>query len=153
MKNKYLLIVGILILFVGVLVIVTALTFVDNSPGDFSNGTFTSRIFNFDRGSSRVNNENNISINILDVQSYPAVGGNWTVKFNTTGTANLTIGAFNGTTYGFDSPNSSVDLEFLELKCGGEVRNVSVMINGTEIPYDVYLKKKRIEEIRRLLYG
>ena len=52
-----------------------------------------------------------ISINIINVQSYPVVGGNWSVKFTTTGTADLTIRGINGTTFG-------KDLEFLELKCG-----------------------------------
>ncbi|MCK4649715.1 hypothetical protein KAT36_00645, partial [Candidatus Pacearchaeota archaeon] len=61
--------------------------------------------------------------------------------------------AVNGTSYGFEQENGSVDLEFLELKCGDEVQNVSVLINGTAVPYEFYLKKKRIEEIRRLLDG
>ena len=39
-------------------------------------------------------------IQIINVQSYPTVGGNWTVYFNTTGIANLTITAINGTTFG-----------------------------------------------------
>ena len=36
---------------------------------------------------------------ISNVQRYPSVGGNWTVMFNTTGKANLTITAVNGTTW------------------------------------------------------
>ena len=94
-----------------------------------------------------------VSLEILNVQSYPTVGGNWTVRFNTTGEANLTISAFNGTTYGFEYVGGNDDLVFLETRCGDEVLNVSVMINGSVVPYDVYLKKKRIEEIRRLLDG
>jgi hypothetical protein len=39
------------------------------------------------------------SITILNPQSYPSVGENWTVRFNTTGKANLTITAVNGTTW------------------------------------------------------
>ncbi len=63
-----------------------------------------------------------IDLIVLNVQSYPYVGGNWTVKFNTTGIANLTISAFNGTTFE-DYHNDSVihDLEFLELRCGSEL--------------------------------
>ncbi len=38
-------------------------------------------------------------ISIINVQSYPAVGGNWSVKFETEGTADLTITAVNGTTW------------------------------------------------------
>ncbi|MFH1915858.1 MAG: integrin alpha, partial [Nanoarchaeota archaeon] len=62
-----------------------------------------------------------VEIVILNVQSYPTVGGNWTVLFNTTGMADLTIAAVNGTTYN-TSPN---DLTPLELSCGGEVRSFS----------------------------
>jgi hypothetical protein len=56
------------------------------------------------------------SLNIINVQSYPMVGGNWTVGFDTTGTANLTIIAVNGTKFG-------KDLEFLELRCGNQNLN------------------------------
>ena len=62
-----------------------------------------------------------IELTILNVQSYPVVGDNWTVQFNTTGVANLTIAAFNGTSW---SQNATVeDLEFLELRCGEELVN------------------------------
>ncbi len=63
-----------------------------------------------------------ISIIILNVQSYPTVGGNWTVLFNTTGIADLKIRASNGTTW-TDSAESGYDLKFLELKCGENVVN------------------------------
>ncbi len=53
-------------------------------------------------------------LTIINVQSYPTLNGNWTVSFNTTGTANLTITAVDGTQ--FDG-----DLEFLELKCGDNI--------------------------------
>jgi len=39
------------------------------------------------------------TIDILNVQSYPTVWGKWTVFFNTTGKANLTIRAVNGTSW------------------------------------------------------
>ena len=60
-----------------------------------------------------------IELIILNVQSYPTVGGNWTVKFNTTGTANLTITAVNGTTW-TNYSESDYDLKFLEIKCGNQ---------------------------------
>jgi len=63
-----------------------------------------------------------VEINVLNVQSYPTVGGEWTVRFNTIGTANLTIRAVDGTTYGDSAPD---DLKFLELKCGDDVVNAS----------------------------
>lgn len=58
----------------------------------------------------------------MNVQSYPTVGGKWTVRFNTIGTANLTIRAVNGTTYGDSAPD---DLLFIELKCGDEIVNAT----------------------------
>jgi len=59
-----------------------------------------------------------IFINVLNVQSYPMVGGEWKVDFQTQGTANLTITPVNGTAF-------NQDLKFLELKCG-----------NTEIDYE-----------------
>jgi len=87
---------------------------------------------------------------VLNVQSYPTVGGNWTVRFDTVGIADLTISAINDTSFGFGLPD---DLKFLELLCGNETQNVSVIINGEGVPYDIYLKKKRIEEIVEELNG
>ncbi len=52
-------------------------------------------------------------------QSHPRVGGNWIVKLNTKGAANLTITAINGTTWSNENENN--DLRFLEIKCGGKV--------------------------------
>jgi hypothetical protein len=42
------------------------------------------------------------SITILNLQSYPSIGENWTVMFNTTGQANLTITPVNNTYFGVD---------------------------------------------------
>jgi hypothetical protein len=56
------------------------------------------------------------SITIINVQSYPTVWGNWTVRFNTTGIADLIITPINNT-------NFDVDIQFLELKCGNEKFN------------------------------
>ncbi|ODS41672.1 MAG: hypothetical protein A7315_00730 [Candidatus Altiarchaeales archaeon WOR_SM1_79] len=58
-------------------------------------------------------------IKILNVQSYPVVGGKWTVKFETRGTADLTIKAVNGTTW--SNVNGNNDLKFLEIKCKDKV--------------------------------
>ena len=57
-------------------------------------------------------------INIINVQSYPTLNGNWTVKFNTTGNANLTITGVSGTHF-------TVDVQFLELRCGNNTINAS----------------------------
>ena len=65
-----------------------------------------------------------IILSILNVQSFPTLGGNWTVEFTTIGTANLTISATNGTTYseGFIDLNTTKnDLEILELRCDNEI--------------------------------
>ncbi len=61
-----------------------------------------------------------VQLDILNVQSYPTVGGNWTVMFETTGEANLTIIAVDGTTFAEVPDNSSTvnDLQFLELRRG-----------------------------------
>lgn len=62
-----------------------------------------------------------ISIDILNVQSYPTVGGNWSVRFLTSGKADLKIRAFNGTTWTNDpSDPENYDLRFLRLTCDGQ---------------------------------
>jgi len=65
-----------------------------------------------------------IELDILDIQSYPTVGGNWTVRFNTLGKANLTIGASNGTSYGekeIDDGATRTDIDVGELRCGDSI--------------------------------
>lgn len=57
-----------------------------------------------------------IDLLVLNIQSYPTVGGNWTVNFNTTGNADLRIQAYNGTHWSLG--NSTRDLDFLEVVCG-----------------------------------
>ncbi len=64
----------------------------------------------------------NFTINVIDVQSYPILGGNWIVRFNTSGTANLTIKALDGTEFGRD-------IEFLELRCGDRSLT-NILIDG-----------------------
>jgi parallel beta-helix repeat protein len=74
-----------------------------------------------------------ISITILNIQSYPVVGGNWTVKFNTTGTADLKIRPVNGTTW--DIVDGDFDLKFLDIRCGEGIldyvfENQTILINN-----------------------
>jgi hypothetical protein len=95
-----------------------------------------------------------VEIIILNVQSYPTVGGNWTVRFNTSGTGNLTIMATNGTSYAEMPDNSSTvnDLQYLETRCGDVVLNTTIVCSDNEkMPYEAYLIKKRIEEIDKRL--
>ncbi|MFO8015613.1 MAG: hypothetical protein R6U32_00765, partial [Candidatus Woesearchaeota archaeon] len=68
-------------------------------------------------------------IEVINLKSYPSVGGNWTVEFNTTGTANLTIRGIEGTEFG-------EDLEFLELSCGDSA--VSADYDGSRVFYENY---------------
>ncbi|MFH1585844.1 MAG: NosD domain-containing protein [archaeon] len=76
-----------------------------------------------------------INITVLNVQSYPTVGGNWSVEFTTIGQADLTIKAINETTWSND--NEKEDLKFLEIKCGDQIlsyewENDSVFVSGYE---------------------
>jgi hypothetical protein len=74
-------------------------------------------------------------IEIINVQSYPVVGGNWTVYFTTTGTADLTITGINGTTFGTDLPD---DLEFLELNNGTHTLTPTINLTANTITYYNY---------------
>ncbi len=56
-------------------------------------------------------------IDVLNPQSYPVVGGEWTINFRTYGTHNLTISVINGTTFGDSSPD---DVGFVGVLCGND---------------------------------
>jgi len=77
---------------------------------------------------------NEADVGIINVQSYPTINGNWTVRFNTTGTADLSIKAVNGTEFG-------KDLEFLELKCEDTILTTE-LTNGV-----VFVEKYSCDEI------
>lgn len=64
------------------------------------------------------NDVESVNITIINVQSYPVVGGTWTVMFTTIGCANLTIDAVNGTTW--SNLNDSCNLRFLDIKNDNE---------------------------------
>ncbi|MFC1728657.1 LamG-like jellyroll fold domain-containing protein, partial [Nanoarchaeota archaeon] len=55
-------------------------------------------------------------IDILNVQSYPTLGGEWEVRFTTIGKEDLIITAVNGTTWSDSSETE--DLKFLKVMCG-----------------------------------
>jgi hypothetical protein len=85
------------------------------------------------------------NITIINIYSYPPLYGNWTVYFNTTGTADLKIKAINGTTWtNTEDVGSGYDLKFLEVGCGDEILeyewiNDEVVINDyscDEIGYE-----------------
>jgi hypothetical protein len=59
-----------------------------------------------------------ISITVLNIQSYPMVGGYWTVSFTTTGVADLVISGEDGTDFGVDIVHDS-------LNCNGVEQNIT----------------------------
>ncbi len=68
------------------------------------------------------------SLYIFNPQSYPVVGGTWSVSFNTTETADLWVSASNGTTWSRDGIGT--DLQFLNLKCGNDLVDYE-WVNGS----------------------
>jgi hypothetical protein len=76
-----------------------------------------------------------LSIEVLNIHSYPSVGGNWTVRFDTMGTANLTITGIGNTTWAellTDDNVTEDDLEFLDLQCGNESLKSSLQLISFE---------------------
>ncbi|MFH0831347.1 MAG: Ig-like domain-containing protein [archaeon] len=72
------------------------------------------------------------SITIFNVQSYPTLYGNWSVYFNTTGTADLTITAINSTTW-TETGNcggKTCQLRFVKLVCGETEFNYTWLQNS-----------------------
>ena len=68
-------------------------------------------------------------IEILNPQSYPVVGGNWTVAFITKGRTDLIISPV-GTTLSSHA-DSGYDLRFVEIRCGNLMLNYT-WLNGTD---------------------
>ncbi|RME53523.1 hypothetical protein D6783_01820 [Candidatus Woesearchaeota archaeon] len=79
------------------------------------------------------------NLTIINVQSYPTVGGNWTVRFTTIGDATLTIEASNGTTWVQHQPGQldpvGIDLSFLQVTCGDTIRNYTWSNGKVIIPH------------------
>ncbi|MBU1850613.1 MAG: hypothetical protein KKH40_07835 [Nanoarchaeota archaeon] len=74
-----------------------------------------------------------IIITVLNVQSYPMVGGDWTVMLNTTGQADLEITPYDLTTFLPEPTDENRnmrgdDLEFYDFKCGNESEKETVWI-------------------------
>ena len=76
-------------------------------------------------------NNNPPNITVINVQSYPVVGGKWTVMFNTIGTADLTITSVNGTTW--SNIDDDHDLRFLEIGSGNDTLDYEWMNNSVFI--------------------
>ncbi|MCK5018684.1 MAG: hypothetical protein KAS32_16605, partial [Candidatus Peribacteraceae bacterium] len=91
-----------------------------------------------------------IEITILNIQSYPVVGGTWEVRFKTVGKANLTIKPINGTTW--NNIDENRDLKFLELLCG----NLNVdyeWVNNSVFVEDYYCNETGYEISKVLTEG
>ncbi|MBW2984264.1 hypothetical protein KY361_04065, partial [Candidatus Woesearchaeota archaeon] len=78
-------------------------------------------------------------ITIINPISHPEVGNNWTVEFNTTGTANLTITVVEGLPWinYYPGNNSNFSYQFLELRCGDEILN-HIWINRSNDNHSVF---------------
>ncbi len=80
-----------------------------------------------------------ISITILNPYTYLRDGETWTVAFNTTGTANLTISSPNAgwTEFLTDNPDTFDEMEFLDIRCGEESLKGELMLVGFDnLTYD-----------------
>jgi len=76
---------------------------------------------------------NSGTISIINIQSYPLVGGEWRVMFTTVGQANLTIAAVNGTTWSNSDQNH--DLEFFQCRKGNDTLDYQWINDSVFIPY------------------
>ncbi len=126
---------------------------------DTNNDTMTDRIYWITPHLSNQTFE--IEIIVLNVQSYPAVEGNWTVYFDTFSTANLSIQTTKETTYSefeFDLPETADDLEFLELRCGNETifsKQENIYRNDVWIMTadGIYVKPNDLKDQPRVMKG
>ncbi|MCK5260777.1 MAG: DUF2341 domain-containing protein [Thermoplasmatales archaeon] len=98
--------------------------------------------------SSDNNNGEPADITIINVYSYPTVGGKWTVMFTTVGKADLTITAVNGTSW-TNNDSGGYDLQFLEIKSGNETLKYS-WVNGSVV-VENYSSNETGYEISRVL--
>ncbi len=91
--------------------------------------------------------ENNytVSITILNFQSFPVVGLNWTVMFNTTGVADLRITPVNDTTWGI--VGDANDLMFLDVRCGDTIMD-SYWENGSIVVSNYSCNETGVESSR-----
>jgi hypothetical protein len=76
-------------------------------------------------------------ITILNEHSYPTVGREWTVRFTTKGTHDLTITAVDGTTFGTSTPD---DVRFIELSPGSDRASFTVppLVGADSITFPGY---------------
>ncbi|MEK6860447.1 MAG: sialidase family protein, partial [Nanoarchaeota archaeon] len=118
---------------------------------DTNNNSLIDKLYWYTPELSEQNFSVEISLTILTLQSYPVVNGNWTILFNTTGQADLTIKAVNGTTWSEPSVPTppDTDLIFLELKCGSLIQTYQWLNNSVFIPS--YQCNETSQEISKVL--
>ena len=75
---------------------------------------------------------NEPSLTLSPIQSHPMVRGNWIVRLNTKGAADLTITPINGTTW--SNVNEDNQLKFLEIRCGDKVLGYKWVDDSVLIP-------------------
>lgn len=96
-----------------------------------------------------------VEISVINVQSFPALYGNWTVYFTTEGEGFLRITGVNSTTFAEvpDNPATKSDLEFGELLCGVSAASDVYLVSSGNVsmPYEAYKIKRRIEAIEKEL--
>jgi hypothetical protein len=130
------------------------------------NANFVNRVYFYEEGVEGINFDDdfynisvmvdgvlyisNITYNLLadvdeslDVYSYPVVNSSWVIEFNVSGIDDLVIAMVNG---------SYDDVSLVNITCGDLDVNASIVLSdGSDIPYEVYMKLKRLEEIEMWL--
>ncbi|MBU4331977.1 hypothetical protein KKD20_02535, partial [Patescibacteria group bacterium] len=83
-----------------------------------------------------------IEIHVLNIQSYPEVGGEWLVKFVTQGQDDLVI-------EGLDNTDFGEEIEFVSLTCGEEAREP--IIKGNILTYENWTCDGEAQLINKVL--
>ncbi len=91
-------------------------------------------------------NMENSSIKIMNLKSFPVVGGDWKVNFTTIGKSNLTISSINGTHFGTDISLQSVE-------CGNSSIHFSWLNSDTAFIPDYSCNVASTETSRELISG
>jgi hypothetical protein len=97
----------------------------------------------------RGKSEDSRDITIINVQSFPQVGGEWIVRFSTVGRADLIITASNGTSWNNTENCSGYDLRFLSVGCGNQT--LYSTWTGSSVIIENYSSNNTGYEISRVL--
>jgi len=88
------------------------------------------------------------NISILTIQSYPKVGGQWTVRFKVEGTADLRITAVDETTWDINQ-NASCDLQFKKIRTNGE--EIPIEWNNNQVIIENFSSSTAVFETSQVL--